>query len=279
MGKAPRLVLFSPARCCWCRVVVEEVGSHGRDAPALVCLFTCQWTSGHLLCVFVHPGFCNRAPPIPWGFRQQTSIPFRLGWKHESKCRPTSFLVGPPPCHALWWLLLCTLGSSHLIGLNPIVGAPLCVTSLNPHHPPIGPTSTHTTALGIRASQWVRGQRCSICSSNSACLCEVRGGVVSGCPELCAVNSPLPPAAQGNRVGSPCPTLSLSGSRETRPACPEEEVSGPCRPISASGADLGWRCAFVPAGAPWPAPSNWILMKRMGCGSSSPPWPAPRPCN
>ena len=62
IGKAPRLALFSQHAAVGA-VSWSRVGSCGRDAPALMCLLTHQWTSGHLLCVFVRPGFCNRAPP------------------------------------------------------------------------------------------------------------------------------------------------------------------------------------------------------------------------
>lgn len=47
------------------------------------------------------------------------------------------------------------------------------------------------------------------------------------------------PQPRGQQSGLSLPnSLPSLAPRETRPACPEEEVSGPCRPISASGPTL-----------------------------------------
>lgn len=79
-----------------------------------------------------------------------------------------------------------------------------------------------------------------------------------------AINSPLPPEAQGATEWALPACLSSLTPQETGPGCPEEEVSGPRGPVSQRQGRPWLEMRLCPCRSPVASSSNWILMKRMG---------------
>lgn len=90
--------------------------------------------------------------PLPWGFRQQTSIPFRLeaGNMRAGAGRPATGGAASLPCPLVAPSLYTRV--SPLIRARIPSWVPHPRDFIEPTSPPTGPTSIPTAALGIKAS-------------------------------------------------------------------------------------------------------------------------------
>lgn len=87
---------------------------------------------------------------------------------------------------------------------------------------------------------------------------------MSGCPGPCHQLPSFSHSPGGNRVGSPCPTLSpLWLPERPGPRALRKKCLGPADPSQLQGRP--WlEMRLCPCWSPVASSSNWILMKRMG---------------